>query len=205
MPLPVIKPSHVATYFDWKRFAQLTCVQQADIPPSNLAALDANPRALEWVRAAYTDLLMAVAKGEKYSIKEIEDLVVDFLLADEGKYRGQQVISLVADLTWKRAVISKRYVKDSPQSEDYAIKSTEEDLARLRTGERIFVLEGINVTDEDYEVQDPPVYYGPEIQTAGHTTGGDGAWMNDNYPTGLWGCKTGMPPVDPVTGRRGCC
>lgn len=204
MPAPIIKPSHVATYFDWKRFAQLTCVQQSDNPPATMAGLDSSARAVEWVRTAYNDLLMAAAKGEKYTVKQIEDLVVDFLLKNDGKYRGQQVVKLVADLTWKIAVISKRYVKDSPQSQDATITSTEDDLMRLRTGEKIFVLEGVNVTGDDYEIQSPPVYYGPEVQVAGHTTGGDGEWMRAGYPAGLWGCKT-LSTVQYPYGRSGNC
>ena len=192
MPAPQIRPSFCTPYFDWRRFAELLC-DGKDVPVQHEASLDQNVRALELTRAAYTDLLMAVRRGNKYTKKEIEDLIVDYTLEEEGAQLGQQVISLVADLLWIRAITRKRYVKDNPQGADPAIERTDDLMDKLRRGERIFVLEGVHITDDNYQPQSPAVYYGAEIPNAGYATGGDPVNEVGDGPTSLWGCSRRTP------------
>lgn len=207
-PIGNLKVSDLTPYFDWKRFAQLLCDVNTDIPAGSETALDTNLRALALIKTAYSDLLMAVLEGEQYSKKEIEDLVWAFLAKSTNEYLGRQVISIVADLLWMRAVQRKRYTAETPQGKDPTIERAENALEMLKKGLRIFVMEGVFITD-DKGVATLDTY-GNEKPVAGHAVGGDGSLLNDGYPSKLWGCKHG-PNFDDSRHIRfrddggGCC
>ncbi len=204
---PVIVPSDLAPYLDWYKFGTLLCTRTTDKPPNTLAELDANALAKELVRSAYNEILQAVLKGEKYSLDQIKDLVLDFIASKESRPSanlGQQIVTLVADLAWAAAVRRKRYVKESPQGVDPSVEKSKEDLDRLRRGERIFILDGVDVTDSTGNPQVPPVKYGKEIEVAGHTVGGS-LLNNSHCPTGLWGCESHCDDLGRGRSRGGCC
>lgn len=150
-------PSDLTDFFDFNRFAELLCDTDQE-PVTTGSALDALPRAKNIVAAAENLIVQACRTRDTYSLQELRDLVRDYHLppgtisgtgtaAHEVGLSGQQLIMLVADLSWCRAMKRKRWVKDSPQGQDPACEDAEAKLDQIRAGDRIFVMQGVEVYD----------------------------------------------------------
>lgn len=103
---------------------------------------------------------------------------------------GEQLISLIADLTWCRVQQRKRYPSDTPQGSDPSCDRAKDLLDRLRAAERIFVLEGV--------VQHDPItglvvgVYGTEFSTTG-VMEGKSLVSDIGRPVRLWGTLANNP------------
>jgi hypothetical protein len=114
--------------------------------------------------------------------------------------RGQDLMELLADLFWCRLIKRRRYTEGEPQGKDAACESAEARLEQLRQGTRIFVLDGVRVTDDNgnltgdtYDnVMGPP------------TTIDVGVIGSDCYDpvSKFWGCTN---PCRSDRRRGGCC
>lgn len=140
---------------------------------------------------------MACREANYYSLQQLRDLVRDYHLpagnisgtgadAHVVGISGGQLIELIANLTWCRANKRKRYTKESPQGQDSACEDGENTLNLLKSGERIFVMDG--VMQYDAQGNWTGTWYGADASDAGMMSAGS---LND---AGLcaprfWGCK----------------
>lgn len=150
--------------------------------PTSEAEVDANKRAVSLVRSAEGLICDAARRGEAYSLQELRDLVRNFQLAQTPPM-GEQLMSLIAELTWAGAIRRKRYASGTPQGDDPAQELANARLAELLAGTKIFVLEGVEMTDGAGNVIG---HYGTEIPQAGHMSSGQ-ICSSVGRPTRLWG------------------
>lgn len=192
-------PSDLIPFFDFGRFAEYL-VDGSEVAPANPTALDANARAIRIVNAAQDDVASACRRGDFYELQQLRDLVRAAKSSDTTQsILGGKLMGLIADRAWVRATVRKRYTKASPQGEDPAIESSENELEQLRKGERIFVLEGVQQTDGKGNVIG---VYGEQVPVAGLMEGGQLVAPSIECATRLWGCKTGGSTLP---GGGGCC
>lgn len=146
----VVYPSQLLPYFDNMRAMELlydenelvdaTTGAAIDIPSSD--TIDGNARAHAIAARAWGTMKAAVRRGNVYRDRELIDLANDDI-------RGQMLIELLANIFWCSLLKRRRYVPEEPQGKDQACVDAEEALERLRRGDRIFVLDGVSVTDDD--------------------------------------------------------
>ncbi len=141
----VIYPSMLTPYFDTRRAMQLLyddgeLAESADAPSVN--TIDGNSRAMALAQSAWYHVLMAARRGDIYTGRELIDLAND-------PVRGQDLLQVLADLFWCRLIKRRRYTEGEPQGKDGACEAAENALEQLRQGIRIFVLDGVAITDED--------------------------------------------------------
>lgn len=208
-------PSDLVDFFDFGRFAELLC-DGNESPVTTTSALNALPRAVNLVRTAESAVAMACRTKAIYTLQELRDLVRDYHLpagtisgtgadAHEVGISGQQIIALIADIAWCRANLRKRYTKESPQGQDPACEDAENRLNLLKSGERIFVLDGVMKYDGDTWTGD---WYGSEVSDAGLMGSGN---LNDAglCAPRLWGCKINRYCPDSTVNQTGgsnpCC
>lgn len=143
-----LKPSDLIPWWDFNRFADLLVDGQEVVPPDALT-LDANTRAKIAVANAQTDVLEALRTKQQYSLQTLKDMIRDYQLG--GNY-GYQLMQVIADCAWMHAQERKRYASGTPQAEDPTRKRAEDELAALKSGSRIFILEGMQMTDGNNNV-----------------------------------------------------
>lgn len=133
------------------------------------------------IRAAENDIADAVRTKQYYTLLQLRDLVRDYQI---GGVAGQQIITLIADLAWGHALQRKRYAEGTPQAEDPSIKRGQALLEQLKSGARIFNLEGVQQTDGAGNVIG--IYGGQEKPNAGLLSS---STMHTDLgrPVGLWG------------------
>jgi hypothetical protein len=134
-----VYPSQLLPYLDTRRAMELLyddgeLDEDEDAPDGDV--IDGNERAFALCQAAWREVVMAATRGELYTLQQLTDLAAD-------PVRGQDLVSLVADLFWRRLVRRRRYVKGEPQADDAAGEAADQLLEALRRGERIFNLEGV--------------------------------------------------------------
>lgn len=173
-------PSDLFAYIDTQRFGEL-CVDGDTAPPTT-SELDSNAYAVANVNAAQALIVQACRVSQTYSLQQLKDLVY---AAQNDNPQGDQIMLLIADLTWCRIVTRKRPAPKSPQGEYPECKDAEERLNALKRGERIFVLEGMLRRNELGNVVG---VYGQEIPDAGLLEAGQLTSPCANPPQ-LWGCK----------------
>ena len=189
-------PSDCVDFFDFNRFAELLCDGNTT-PVTTTSALDALPRAVNLVRAAEGLVVMACRTKNYYTLQQLRDLVRDYHLpagtisgtgadAHLVGISGAQIIQLIADLVWCKANTRKRYTKESPQGQDSACEDAENKLNLLKSGERIFVMDGVMVYDSLGNWTG--TWYGSDASDAGEMLAGN---LNDAglCAPRLWGCK----------------
>lgn len=178
------RPSDLFPYIDVPRFAELL-VDNAETIPEGATAIDANTRAQTLVRAAEGVVCEAVTEGNRYTLQQLRDLVYNVQSGGvNGVIQGDSLIALISDTLWCRAFGRKRYSADSPQGKDPACVESQKYLDRLRKGERIFVLDGVAIRNENGTLTGD--FYGSEIPVAGHL---EGERLHSNIDTAhrFWG------------------
>jgi hypothetical protein len=184
-----VVPSDVLAYIDFKRLSELV-VDDNEVPPITPDALNNHLKAKQLVNSAQGTLVQACRRGQYYSLRQLRDLVRNAHLADDpGQDPGQQIMSIIADIVWCRAIGRKRYPKGTPQGDDVAYDRYTMQLDQLRRGERVFVLEGVEETDDAGNVIG---VYTDTIPAAGILTGGQ-LVADTNAATRLWGCNLDRP------------
>lgn len=178
------RPSDLFPWFDASRFAELL-VDGDETVPTTSSAIDANARAKSLVRSAEGRIVEAVRNKAQYSLQELRDLVYNVQSGGvNGVIMGDSLLSLIADILWCQTFGRKRYSADSPQGRDPACKSSQEYLDRLQKGERVFILQGVAVRDENGTLTGE--YYGTQTPDAGILEGGR-LHSNIDQARRLWG------------------
>lgn len=179
-------PSDIIPYVDFDRFSDLVVDGSSD-PPETPTDLDANAVAVGLLGGAQATIVMACRKSNIYSVQQLKDLVRNAQLnVPAGQAPGQQLIMLIADTAWCQIVKRRRYPKGTPQGDDETCKRSQEMLEELRTGNRIFELDGVEETDGSGNVIG---VYASDAAAAGLMEAGvlaDCAIQNANR---LWGCN----------------
>jgi hypothetical protein len=176
-------PSNLISFFDFNRFAEYL-VDNTEVPSANTAALDTNARAIAIVQAAEGDVVTACRTKQLYTLQVLRDLVRDYQVHTTLSKFGNQILSLIADLAWGRACLRKRYAKDTPQGQDPGLDLGKDRLELLKSGSRIFVIEGMEMTDGAGNVIG--IYGGQNEPNAGIMTGYT-LRSNIGSPVPLWG------------------
>lgn len=145
------------------------------------------------MRAASGYVVQAVRNKNQYSLQQLRDLVYDVQSGGVGGIiMGDQLMKLIADIAWCMANTRKRYSVDAPQTKDPACQSSQEYLDRLQKGERIFVLEGVQIRNPDGTLTGQ--YYTSDIPEVG-VLEGERLHSNIDLATRFWGNsnRTGLP------------
>jgi hypothetical protein len=185
-------PSDLFPYWDVPRFAECL-VDGEETIPEGAAAINANARAKALVRAAEGKIAEAVRYKAQYTLQELRDLVYNVQSGGvNGVIMGDSLMSLIADVVWCMTIGRKRYSAESPQGRDPACKNSQDYLDRLQKGERIFVLQGVAIRDENGALTGE--YYGTQIPDAGVLEGGR-LHSNIDLAQRFWGNanRTGLP------------
>lgn len=182
------RPTDYDPYFDIRRFAELLVDEKESVPAT--AALDANRRAVAIVRAAESEVVRACRTKDNYSIQQLRDLVRNYR---NGGVMGDQLLNLIAELVWSAAIRRKRFASGTPQGDDPSWKFVSERLTQLESGERIFVLEGVEETNGSGTVLGT---YGEEVPEAGLLSGGQ-LCSSVGQPVQLWGRDTRAGRLSP--------
>lgn len=181
------RPSDLFPWFDTSRFAELL-VDGDETVPTTSSAIDANARAKSLVRGAEGKVVEAVRNKSQYTLQELRDLVYNVqsggVGATGGVIVGDSLLSLIADILWCQTFGRKRYSADSPQGKDPACQSSQEYLDRLQKGERIFVLQGVAVRDENGTLTGE--VYGTQVSDSG-VLEGSRLHSNIDLARPLWG------------------
>lgn len=204
-------PSDLIDFFDFNRYAELLC-DGNEVPVATPSQLDALPRAVNLSGAAENIIAMACRQRSVYTLQQLRDLVSDYHLppgtisgtgadAHEVGISGQQLIELIADVAWCQANRRKRYAVDSPQAKDPSCDRAEERLNLLRSGERIFVMDGVQKFDGNTWTG---TWYGPEVSLAGVMHGGSLSNAGLCAPR-LWGCNLQRPRGRLNARNNPCC
>lgn len=136
----VLLPSDLLPYSDRKRVLELL-VDDGD-PELDEEDIDDDATALRLARAAWSKMVGATRRGDIYEARELIDLAND-------AERGQMLVALVADLFWCMCQKRRRYTENEPQAKDPACEEAEKTLEALQSGHRIFVLDGVAISDAD--------------------------------------------------------
>lgn len=139
-----IYPSLFGPYIDTRRAMQLLyddgeLSDDEDAP--TWTTIDGNNHAMALAQYAWMHLQGATRRGNIYGGRELIDLAND-------QVRGQDLIGLLADIFWCQLIKRRRYVENEPQGKDPSCERAEMMLEQLRQGVRIFVLDGVAVTDD---------------------------------------------------------
>lgn len=182
-----LSPSDLLPYIDGQRAVEL-CYSDREVGVSGFEYpdeedIDDIAKAVTACNSAWNRLVSACRKGEIYTARELVDLAND---AD----RGAMLRELVSDLFWGTLIKRRRYVKGEPQGEEQSKETAETQLEQLESGHRIFVLDGVAVTDSSGTPTGQT--YGNERSVRGAmSVGGPDQTRRDPLDR-FWGC-TGQP------------
>lgn len=177
-------PSDCFPYWDVNRFAELL-VDGDETVPVGSSQINANARAKALVRAAEGKIVEAVRNKAQYTLQELRDLVYNVQSGGvNGIIMGDSLISLIADLVWCHTFGRKRYSADSPQGKDPSCKNAQDYLNALQKGERVFILQGVAIRDENGTLTGE--YYGTQVPDAG-VLEGERLHSNIDMAERFWG------------------
>lgn len=179
------RPADIVPFVDINRFAELLVDGKTQVAAKTSTDLNASPFAIAQVQAAENDIVEAVRTKQYYTLQQLRDLVRNYQLGGVGGFvAGTQIITLIADLAWTHALQRKRYAEGTPQADDPSVKRGQDLLQQLKTGSRIFILEGVQQTDGLGNVIG--IYGGQEKPTAGIMSGHT-LHSDVGRPSGVWG------------------
>lgn len=179
------RPQDIIPFVDINRFAELLVDGKTEVAAKTSTDLNANVKAVAQVQAAENDIVEAVRTKQYYTLQQLRDLVRNYQLGGVGGFvAGTQIITLIADLAWTHALQRKRYAEGTPQADDPSVKRGQALLEQLKTGSRIFILEGVQQTDGAGNVIG--TYGGQEKPNAGIMSGHT-MHSDVGRPTGIWG------------------
>ena len=136
----VLVPTDLLPFMDKNRVYELL-VDEGDTAVT-IDDIDEHATALLLARAAWSKMIGACRRGDIYEGRELVDLAND-------TERGQALVSLVADLFWCSLQRRRRYTEGEPQAKDAACEEAEKQLENLQSGHRIFVLDGVSISDSN--------------------------------------------------------